>query len=57
MVLDDYKGATDIMEHLIASVKKRIAHLAGLDMIDKDVSELKTAYKVLKPELIIRGSS
>ena len=29
VVLDDYKGATEIMEHLIASGKKRIAHLAG----------------------------
>jgi LacI family transcriptional regulator, repressor for deo operon, udp, cdd, tsx, nupC, and nupG len=29
VVLDDYKGTTEIMEHLIARGKKRIAHLAG----------------------------
>ncbi len=28
-----------------------------LDMIDKDVSEWKSLYKVLVPELIVRGSS
>jgi LacI family transcriptional regulator/LacI family repressor for deo operon, udp, cdd, tsx, nupC, and nupG len=28
-----------------------------LNMMDKDVSEWKSLYKVLKPELIVRGSS
>lgn len=29
VVVDDYKGATEIMEHLIANGKRRIAHLTG----------------------------
>lgn len=35
----------------------RIAVQLLLNMVDKDVSEWKALFKVLKPELIIRGSS
>jgi LacI family transcriptional regulator, repressor for deo operon, udp, cdd, tsx, nupC, and nupG len=60
VVLDDYKGATEIMEHLIASGKKRIAHLAGPKNLyscrkrkEAYLDSLKRHNLPIDPELII----
>lgn len=60
VVLDDYKGAIEVMEHLIASGKKRIAHLAGPKNLyncrkrkEGYLDSLKQHNLPIDPELII----
>jgi DNA-binding LacI/PurR family transcriptional regulator len=60
VVLDDYKGAIEVMEHLIASGKKRIAHLAGPKNLyncrkrkEAYLDSLKRHSFPVDPELII----
>ena len=65
VVVDDYRGAYDVVDHLINSGYRRIAHLAGPENLSISKFRLKgyrdacfePRFKVLKTQLIVRGST
>jgi DNA-binding LacI/PurR family transcriptional regulator len=62
VVVDDYKGAFDVVEHLIKSGYKRIAHLAGPENLSISKFRLKGYRDALKqanlsfdPSMVVYG--